>query len=413
MIAPENGVASVDAPTGNDPAPDLETRILLCAARRTLTPVQRLQLQQLVEEDVDWRRLYASAYWHNMLPLLYWHLRDLAELVPAPVVASLETFFRQNTARMLALTAELLTIVRTLEAQGVPCVPYKGSALAAEAYHNVSLRQSGDIDLVVRRRDLPAVRDLLRSRGFASEHTLTGGGEVLMERSLYHEGFYRDDGCTVEVHWSFSDKHHGFTLDLEALEPRLCTIDVGGEKVRAFSREDLLLILCVHGAKHRWERLEWVAGLASLLRSSRQPAWTALLDRADELGSRRILYLGLRVAHELLEAPLPETVRQAVYADDVVARLADTVRRRIHTDPSAWPQLGLPPHDLFYLGLADRRSDQLRFLLHRLTTPSQAKEWRGIRFGGLYLPIHPIVRPFTAGRAIFSALRWYMKPNRG
>lgn len=391
----------------------VEMDVLLCVGRRSLSLAGQQRLRNLLSAGVDWERLQRFASRHKLLPLLYWHLREVSDAVPASVLDRLEQSFLDNARRMLTLTAELVGIVEALAARQVPAVPYKGPALGVEAYGNLSLRRAADLDIVVRRRDLPCVRELLRSRGYRPEHDLPAAGEPLMERGLYHEAFYLQGACTVEVHWGFTDKQIGFTLDLDMLEPRLRTVGVAGHEFHSFAREDLLLILCVHGAKHRWDQLELLVALAELLRAGAPLDWPVVLNRAAHYGSRRALLLGLRLASKLLGAPLPTTVRRAVFEDQVVGELATTVECLLFADPHAARSVRVAPHDVFYMALNERAGDKLRYLFHRLTTPSQARSWRGVRIGRRYLPLHAVTRPFASWRRLWPAARWYLTSDRG
>ncbi|WP_244142139.1 nucleotidyltransferase family protein [aff. Roholtiella sp. LEGE 12411] len=77
----------------------------------------------------------------------------------------------------------------------------------------------------------------------------------------------------------------------------------------------MLVILCVHGSKHLWERLAWICDLAELIRIHQQTDWEQIMAKAKKLGTERMLLLGLYLAHNLLETTLPEPVNQRIRAD--------------------------------------------------------------------------------------------------
>lgn len=69
-------------------------------------------------------------------------------------------------------------------------------------------------------------------------------------------------------------------------------------------------MLSVHGAKHFWERLNWLLDVAEL--TAGQPVdWHLTIRIAAKLKSTRLLLLGLYLAHELMDAPLPQIVPRA------------------------------------------------------------------------------------------------------
>ena len=49
--------------------------------------------------------------------------------------------------------------------------------------------------------------------------------------------------------------------------------------------EDNLLLLCMHGAKHCWSRLERVCDVAELITSHSNLDWVALVSRAKVFGA--------------------------------------------------------------------------------------------------------------------------------
>jgi hypothetical protein len=105
-----------------------------------------------------------------------------------------------------------------------------------------------------------------------------------------------------------------------------------GPNVVTLSREDTILIHCVHCVKHGWRRLEWIAGMLTFLALERSDLvdWDVLLDRAQSYGLRRLLLLGVQLALDLAaagtetnpKAGLPARLLQSLEEDAVVPRLS-------------------------------------------------------------------------------------------
>jgi hypothetical protein len=285
-------------------------------------------------------------------------------------------------------------------------VPYKGPALAALLYGNVALRQAGDLDIVVRRSEVDRARALLQARGYRPRHALDRGGEAFMLRSRYSEELERPDGPSVELHWGFTNGDVGLALDLDSLAPRLRAATLGGGGVPVFCPEDLLLLLCIHGGKHRWDRLEWVCGVAELLRAEGAGLdWSALLERSAALGVRRMLLLGVLLALDLLEAPVPDAIVRHARSDAAVPRLAREVPALLALEAVDGDETGSFATDLFRLQLRERPRDRLRFIWYRLTTPSRPERWSAVSLGTRWLPLHGFVRPFQLASKLLPALR--------
>ena len=158
-----------------------------------------------------------------------------------------------------------------------------------------------------------------------------------------------------------------------------------------FSPEDLLLLLCLHGAEHGWDRLNWVCDLTEFVRVHEGIAWGGLIDRVEALGCRRVLFLGLFLAHDLLGAPLPAEIEKTIRADSSVRSLAVRVHDRLFRQedvPTATLQ-----SSLFNLRVTERLQDRIRYCLHAAFHPSVV-DWQALPLPRslffLYYGIHPL-----------------------
>jgi hypothetical protein len=381
------------------PAHAAEIELLLLCARTELAPEQKARLQALLQQGLDWSYLQNTARMHGMLPLVYSHATAVdGGSGERPELAQLDYYFRVNASRALQLTGALLRILRLFGTEDIPAVPYKGPPLAARIYGSIALRQAGDLDILLRKQDIYRARALLLANGFRPRYPDTPGTLAFRMASRYSEDLVGPDNVQVELHWAFANRDVPFPLKLEDLLPRLETFSIGQSPLPAFRRDDLLLILSVHGAKHRWDRLEWIAGIAELLRS-RDWDWDELIQRANEFGARRTLFLGLCLAHQLLDAPIPENVLAEIRSEPWINRLARDVHDRLFNAKNGvgGGDGGVLSRNLFQFPLQQSFRDQLRYLAYRLTTPNRPDRWRTVTVGERSLPIHALTWPLRLG----------------
>lgn len=323
-------------------------------------------MQALLQEELDWAYLFLTALRHGTLALLY---RNLVAACPDAVPCdTLEDFRRHCEAaasRNHLLTAELLRLLRLLAAHGISAVPYKGPALAALVYGDVALRRFGDLDLLVRPRNAVRARELLLAAGYAGTQTHAQAAAQLRSRVAYNYELFRAEGqVAVELHWAVTSPDNAFPLDLDRVWRRLHSVSLEGERVLHFQPEDLLLILCQHGSKHKWKRLAWICDIAELLRAHPRLDWGAALKRARRLGCRRMLFLGLWLAEELLGASLPEEISRLVRTDRTALELGQHVRERLFRPVDELLALREGPQ--FRNRLRERLRDRLPFYLYSL-----------------------------------------------
>jgi hypothetical protein len=96
------------------------------------------------------------------------------------------------------------------------------------------------------------------------------------------------------------------------------------------------MLICIHGAKHFWEQLSYIADVAAFV-TRQELDWGRVMAAAAEVGGERMLYVGLRLAADLLGAPLPESVGAALRSDRTVGRLAKQITRCLPAAGSAPP----------------------------------------------------------------------------
>ncbi len=125
----------------------------------------------------------------------------------------------------------------------------------------------------------------------------------------------------------------------------------------------------MHGAKDFWERLEWICGIAELIRGHDAIDWEIVRRNARELGVERIFFLGLFLATELFAARLPEAVMHQLEAQPAIESLANEVLENIMRTNSR--SLGLRKKILFHIRSRERFLDRLRYCFRLLftTTP--------------------------------------------
>jgi Uncharacterised nucleotidyltransferase len=367
-----------------------ENELLLRLARPALNVAQAEQVARLLRGHLDWDYLIALADRHGVLPLFDHNLNSLSTgLVPLPVLSRLRDYKQENTRHSLFLTAELLRLIELLETHGIRAVPFKGPTLALYAYGDVALREFSDLDILVHRRDVLKVRKLLVGEGFKPTPELTNTQETALLRFDCAYNFSNDKNVVFDVHWNFAPPH-SFTLDTNGLWDRLKTVTIARKQLLTLCVEDLLLILCLHGFTHFWERLGWICDVAGLIERQRDIDWESVVKSTTKQGSRRILSLGLLLAGDLLEAPIPPEVLQIAQKDAVVRSLAADLKRRLFADEPA--ASGIIDGALLQLRMRERKRDRIGFGLRLAATP-RVYDWMLVPLPSWLFFLYYFLRP--------------------
>lgn len=312
-----------------------ERDLLRACLQRDLGKPDRERFHDLLRPDLDWRYLLSMAQRHALLPLLYYQLQKCdAGLVPTAHLQKLKFCYQENLARNLVLMDELLSIARDLRARGIDCLPFKGPLLGMVAYGDPALRQSVDLDVLVLPADLVKARDCLVARGYQATKEVNARQEQLLIRNQHNMQFARDH-LLVELHWRVAPQLFASGMGADELWAHLETVKVQEVELKSLRTEELLLALCIHGARHFWERMSWVCDIAGLLLRNREVDWKRLLKRARETDCERMVLLGLCLARDFASASLPDEIEQRLASDPVINSLVQTIGQRFFAaDPS-------------------------------------------------------------------------------
>ena len=328
------------------------------------------RVRALITSGLDWQALNKAAGEHGVTPLVFSQLlAHFAELVPTEWRTRMRSSLEETARRNLYMTAEMSRLANQFRVAGIFAVPYKGPLLATQAYGNLAMRQFSDLDFAIRQRDLPRAAALLKASGYNPVFGKVAADEG--RRSTHSEyQFVRAAGhVIVEMQTEATLRYFPRKLDFDSLERRLTTISLGDGETLSFSIEDTLILLAVHGAKHFWERLLWIADISELSQAAPGIHWAEAFSLAKEMGVSRPLNLALYLAHRMLEAPLPDDVLEQVFRDRVAKTLGDGICGRF----SMRAQAQLPVFSRFRFRVASRDNfwARLRFAMRLATSPTE------------------------------------------
>jgi len=370
-----------------------EMELLLCCARTRANAEMSQRIREAAQKEIDWVEFIRLVLRHDTLPLTYWNLHRICpDLVPSGVLEPLRARYEAEAVECRLLGKELVDILGCLESQGIPAVPFKGPALAVRLYGDLSLRGSGDLDIVVCERDALRARRLLIDRGYAPQRVDTGDLNHFL-RENHEILLYRTDGkVRLDLHWRYTSRVACLRGDPERFQQHLETISMAGVEVRSLRLETYLLVLCIHAAKHQWVQLKLICDIAEIL-AVPDLDLEYVLREAEDLGLKRALGTGLLLAQELLGATVPAKLGQGLKIDRTARALAAQAGTRLFEEPGE--RWGLKGGITCQIEIRERLRDRTKILLRYFWNklkPTERDRW--------YLPLpsalsvaHYLVRP--------------------
>ena len=390
VLSPQSSIAEDNIKTSKA-ASRTPFELLLAFCRSETGAKQSLQ-NQLGRETVPDLQVLILAGQHDVVPLLYRDVSNFPDAVPSQVLEALRLAYQRNAQTNVRLTHELIRIVDCLESHAVAAIPYKGPVLAQVIYSEIAMRQFSDLDILIRPADVPRAKAAVAALGYRPSSQMTEAEEQAYVWSGYEPAFDGTLGRNLlELQWRILPRFYCVDLSVECLLERASEIGMGGSMVRALSPEDLVMILCIHAAKHAWSRLSLLCDIAGAARS-RNINYELLERRAHRLGIARIVGVNFWLVHDLLGLPSPPPLAKCMQRDRNIEFLARRIQRRLSHASEYDPESS----DYFQLMLAlrERTSDRLCFLARLAFTPSMG-EWATLRLPSWLFPIYRMIRLYA------------------
>lgn len=288
--------------------------------------------------SVDWSRLFVLAEAHGVLGHLAVRVRGIdGNIAPAEIRQVLLEHHREQIFSTLRMTAELFRLLDLFAASEIPTLIVKGPALAMQAYGDPTMRSFGDLDFLVRQRDIRRATESLLAAGYEAAVPLS----AIDAGKIPGQYFFSktDTKLVVELHNDFTLRYFPRPLPIEEFFARRIRVCLDGHEAPALSVEDELVLICIHGAKHLWERLMWIADVAALVSRQTGISWGRATASARAVRANHMLHTGLLLAADLLHAHLPEDVDVLVRQDAMAAKLVARILRWLPAAGHAPPAL--------------------------------------------------------------------------
>ncbi|HEY8714840.1 MAG TPA: nucleotidyltransferase family protein [Candidatus Acidoferrum sp.] len=334
----------------------------------------RRETQRLPEllQHVSWPALLRLAEDHGVIPLLSSALfaHGLTTLPPHDVALQLRELQRTRALSALKLTGELFRLTKLLKNAALEFATVKGPTLAVRAYGHAGAREYGDLDFVVRHCDVLRVHELITTTGYHAEiSSQTIRAEKIPGQYLFVK---TPDQILIEFHTEFTMRYFPRGLPIDDFLGRREAVSIDGHEVPALATEDELILICIHGSKHLWDRLSFVADVSGLLEQQKNLDLQRSLVVARQIGAERMLGSGLLLARDLLRAPIPPTISTKVSADKPVVALASQIARRLPSGSAG--SVGLLSRARYRVAMSGGGLAGMAHLARLLVSPTQ-EDW--------------------------------------
>ncbi|WP_430786403.1 nucleotidyltransferase domain-containing protein [Virgibacillus flavescens] len=352
-----------------------------------------IEQQEELCKDINWQLFVKLAIHHRLYPLLYSSIRLLDEqFVPAFVPQTLMQYYKRNAFQMLRLSAEMERVSTLFSKEKIRLLLLKGPALAHELYGDISLRTSGDLDVLIQIDELENVDKLLTESGYKKDDYIESVLNDWKWRHHHVTYFHREKQIKLEIHWRLNPGP-AKEPEFNELWERRQRSNLSSRSIYLLGNEDLFLFLVSHGARHGWSRLRWLVDIhqfSNIELNGKKLDKLLIKYQCHQLGGQ-----SLTLASELLNTTLSNELKhlsgnkhQLKLAQQAVFYLESMVN--LHTYPV--PEKVAQYHKRYLFSLMSLRQRFL-FIISFLYPYYEDVETLPLpkRFHFLYFPLRPIL----------------------
>lgn len=280
-----------------------ETKLLLFLSR--VCPEESVldRAQALIDGDIDWASVFLLSGDHGTFGLICKNLSSLKR-IPGDVFQRFENAYHNALRRNILNISEHDKIIEGLNDIGIDVISLKGPAASEEIFGDVGVYPAGDIDILVKVKDITATRESLEARGYILTDKGFDDYREYFLKERYHISL-SDGRYTVEPHWNLFFRY--FTTPPEFWWDESIVVDSGGGRYRFLSPEKNVLYNSFRLFSKAFRHLRFLAMVAELVRYYHDEIdWGKMFVYAERYNFERVLRIVLRMSVRLLGAPVPE-----------------------------------------------------------------------------------------------------------
>ena len=235
----------------------------------------------------EWRQALELAEGEHVLPLMVSRLQQSGVVLPDSTRELVEQAARDAAIAAFLWSSELKSLLRTFYAAEIPVIPLKGPSLAERFYGSATTRVCRDLDLLVQLDDIPRAEVVLARLGF-----LAG------DRHDDYDHKWMRGTIKVELHFDVANPLE-FNFDVAGAWERARRGSFAGEPAWMLAAEDEIFYLCLHGVRHRFDRLSLTVDISLAARSLADAIGNTLHLRPQLVGLAPLIVLGCALATHL------------------------------------------------------------------------------------------------------------------
>jgi hypothetical protein len=251
-----------------------------------------------------WRDFVSTLGRERLSGLALEAVEDGALPMPAEHVPGLIERQRGAMYQVLRLESRLILVTKMFRDAGIDSIVLKGSAVAHSFYPDPSQRLFGDVDVLVRGRDLEDAVAILQALGYRRRFPEPRPG---FSRRFGHTVLHVDpEGCEVDLHRTLVGGPFGLRIEPESLFESSVPFILADRHLRRLDDTAAFLHACLHASLgHHPPQLVSLRDVVQIAQRG-EVDWERLSDRTRRGGCGAVVSHAITATERTLGVQLPD-----------------------------------------------------------------------------------------------------------
>jgi len=222
------------------------------------------------------------------------------------------------SARCMHLHTQTEKILELLASYKLSGIPLKGTVLSYLLYGSISLRDPGDIDILVPSDQYNRARKILLEQGWKEKRA----------KGREHEfhGVFQKESIILELHDRFTLKQFCFDWYTPKIWECSSTLYINSKPIQIFKAEHNFIYMMVHldaSLSPRGLRVKWLCDLARFIKIHPELDWEYIYRVFIQYKRKRFFWFIMLVLEKYFQCPRPQKLTQLENALDQCAHIVN------------------------------------------------------------------------------------------
>jgi hypothetical protein len=320
-------------------------------------------------ESNDWEQILLEADKQGLKLILLDRLKrqGVLQFVPDKSLKVLKEANLFVAARNMRILHHAGGILQAFNEHNLNVIVLKGIYLIEAVYRSIGMREFGDLDLLIPKKDLQKAVNIMKGLGY---QLTTWYDEKDPNRDIKHiPPMIKQNAPTVELHWSILEEAAPFNIDVEGIWERAIPTRIADIEVLSLSYEDLILHLCIHQTyQHRLigSLRNYIDIVKVIEKFDGQINWEKLIHIAKSWGVDRVIWITFNLLDDILGVRLPKSVKDQLLSDPIDLITVAQAKTLLFSYPDG---MIIVTPDLAKLSSSDGFLSKIKLILSRIFLP--------------------------------------------